>query len=217
MVLASYLAYHFTPRQYLADHRPKIHLDTMVPKEFGRWRVDPSITPVVADPSQAELIDQLYSETLSRTYVNERGQRVMLTIAYGRDQSESVQLHTPEFCYRAQGYTVAESKAGMMPLGFKDQPVIQVLASAPRRIEPITYWVIMGDHVVNGGVRDRRDLRFIYGFRGLIPDGMLFRVSSIGDDTAIAYALQGLFVADLMSKLSKVDRNRLTGEMSFRE
>ena len=211
MLAAAALALHLTPHTFLADQRQKVQLNTMVPVRFGTWRIDPSVTPLVADPSQLELIDRLYSETLSRTYVNDRGQRIMLVIAYGRDQSESLQLHTPEFCYPAQGFKVTPSKDQLVPLGFKNQPVVRLQATGHGRVEPISYWVTVGDYVVNAGPRGRRDVRFKYGFEGLIPDGMLFRVSSIGPDVAGEYKRQSAFLNDLFASLPAASRDRLAG------
>ena len=211
MLAAAALALHFTPHTFLADQRQKVQVSAMVPMRFGTWRIDPSVTPLVADPSQLELIDRLYSETLSRTYVNDRGQRIMLVIAYGRDQSESLQLHTPEFCYPAQGFKVTPSQNQLLSIGFKDQPVVRLQATGPGRVEPITYWVTMGDHVVNAGPRARRNVRFEYGFKGLIPDGLLFRVSSNGADVAGQYKLQGAFLNDLFASLPLTSRDRLAG------
>lgn len=217
MVCASALAYHFTPRKYLADEGQKVVLETMLPKAFGEWQLDPTITPLVVDPSQLELVDRIYSETLSRTYVNKQGHRVMLTIAYGRDQSESVQLHTPEFCYPAQGFNVTPSQHLAIPIGHKDQQVVRLVAKSGNRIEPITYWVTMGDYVVNGGPRGRRDVRFIYGFKGLIPDGMLFRISSIGADADEEYELQRLFLKSLFSVTDAGARDRLAGTQVYKD
>jgi EpsI family protein len=215
MVGAAALAYHFTPRKFLADQGQKLVLETMLPARFGAWQVDPSITPVVADPSQNELIERIYSETLSRTYINTQGKRIMLTVAYGRDQSESMQVHTPEVCYPAQGFTVTSSVHQSVPIGFKNQPVVRLQAAVAERREPITYWITMGEYVVNGGARDRRNVRFRYGFDGFVPDGMLFRISSIGPDADVEYEQQRLFLQDLFASMPPATRDRFAGTKSY--
>jgi hypothetical protein len=50
-----------------------------------------------------------------------------------------------------------------------------------------------------------------YGFHGEIPDGLLFRVSSINRDTAGAFQLQDSFVQALVARLGEPDKLRLTG------
>lgn len=210
------IARQLTPNTYLADTRPPVKLDQMVPASFGEWRPDPNQAPMVVDPTQMELIDRLYQENLNRTYLNSSGHRLMLTIAYGRDQSEGVQLHTPEFCYPASGFPVGPSKETFVSLGYKEQPVVRLTAKRPGgALEPITYWVTMGDHVVNGGARARRDARFMYGFKDYIPDGILFRLSSIGQSAETEYEIQAKFLRDLFSVLTQDSKNRLAGTINF--
>ncbi len=216
MFTAAFLGWHFTPREYLANVRPAVNLEAMLPQQFGDWELDGSITPLVVDPSQLELIDRIYSQTVSRTYRNAQGHRVMLTMAYGRDQSESLQLHTPEFCYPAVGYAVTPSRYETIPLSFKPaHPVVKLVATRHERIEPITYWVTMGDYVTNGGPRDRRNVRFKYGFEGFIPDGVLVRISTIGSDVDAEYALQREFIDGLFTAMRPEARNRLAGTLVY--
>ncbi|WP_375183984.1 exosortase-associated protein EpsI, B-type [Aquabacterium sp.] len=216
MAGAAGAARHFTPRIYLADTRPPVKLDDMVPMQFGEWRPDPKQAPLVIDPSQLELANKLYQETLNRTYVDNAGHRMMLTIAYGRDQSEGVQLHTPEFCYPASGIPVGPPSRHSISLGFKEQPVVRLVG---RRgggvIEPITYWVTMGDYVVNGGPKARRDTRFRYGFEGFIPDGALFRLSSFGTEPTSEYRAQEAFLKALFAQAPESVRQRLAGSKVF--
>lgn len=216
MAGAAGAARHFTPRTYLADTRPPVKLDEMVPAQFGEWRPDPKQAPLVIDPSQLELANKLYQETLNRTYVDNAGHRMMLTIAYGRDQSEGVQLHTPEFCYPASGIPVGPATHQTISLGFKQQPVVRLVGRRSNGLlEPITYWVTMGDYVVNGGPRARRDTRFKYGFEGFIPDGALFRLSSIGTNPESEYLRQDAFLMDLFLALRAKDRTLLAGMRVF--
>jgi len=46
---------------------------------------------------------------------------------------------------------------------------------------------------------------------GQIPDGLLFRVSSIDENTPRAYAIQDQFIADLLKAVNDKDRKRLSG------
>lgn len=57
-------------------------------------------------PELANNLDKLYSQTLTRTYINNDGYRIMLSVAYGENQlsSDVTQVHRPEFCYVAQGF-----------------------------------------------------------------------------------------------------------------
>jgi hypothetical protein len=53
--------------------------------------------------------------------------------------------------------------------------------------------------------------RIRYGLTGVVPDGLLFRVSTIGDNIDDEYSVQQQFVAELMNKIAPDARNRLLG------
>jgi EpsI family protein len=212
MVAAAATAKYYTPTTYMADGRGGMKLEKLVPTSFGNWRLDPSITPLMVDPSQLELVDRLYSQTVARTYVNTQGHQVMLTIAYGRDQSDGLQVHTPEACYPVAGFAVGPSRREDIDVAGKPQPVVKLTASIDGLSEPITYWVTVGDYVVTNGAKGRRDVRFKYGFQGKIPDGMLFRLSSRGQNQADEYAVQGAFLTALHQSLSKEASELLFGK-----
>jgi EpsI family protein len=199
-----------TPKQKVADAKANFSLEAMIPKTFAGWRVDTSVVPLTPDPTQKELIAALYDQTLSRTYVNAEGQRVMLSIAYGGDQSKQLQLHLPEVCYVAQGFDMVKDRRDELGTGFGKLPVKRLVARQNARNEPITYWVTIGDKAVMSGI-DQKMQRFMYGLSGRIPDGMLVRVSTIGTDEAGAYRVQDRFVNQMLDALKPGDRSRLLG------
>jgi EpsI family protein len=199
-----------TPKQKLADVHADFSLDAMIPKSFGGWTVDASVVPLAPDPTQKELIAALYDQTLSRTYVNAEGQRVMLSIAYGGDQSKQLQLHLPEVCYVAQGFDLVKDRRDELATGFGRVPVKRLVARQNARNEPITYWITIGDKAVMSGI-DQKMQRFMYGLSGRIPDGMLVRVSTVEANEASAYRVQDRFVSQMLGALKPRDRNRLLG------
>jgi EpsI family protein len=156
------------------------------------------------------MIAALYDQTLSRTYVNAQGQRVMLSIAYGGDQSKQLQLHHPEVCYVAQGFDMLKDRRDELATGFGKLPVKRLVARQNARNEPITYWVTIGDKAVMSGL-DQKLQRFMYGLSGRIPDGMLVRVSTIEADEGNAYKVQDRFVNQMLSALDPQARSRLLG------
>lgn len=199
-----------TPTQKVADARANFNLDAMIPKSFAGWTIDNSVVPLTPDPNQKELIATLYDQTLSRTYVNAQGQRVMLSIAYGGDQSKQLQLHLPEVCYVAQGFDMLKDRRDELATGFGKLPVKRLVARQNTRNEPITYWVTIGDKAVMSGL-DQKMQRFLYGLSGRIPDGMLVRVSTIEADEVNAYKVQDRFVHQMLSALDPQARSRLLG------
>jgi hypothetical protein len=51
-----------------------------------------------------------------------------------------------------------------------------------------------------------------YGLNGMVPDGLIFRVSSIQSDSANAYKLQDQFVNALFSSIAPAQQARLAGK-----
>lgn len=211
LVLGAVAGETLRPSYRLSEHKPRIALDKQVPESFGEWRLDRSIAPVVPDPSLQAMLDVLYSQTLARTYVNAQGQRVMLSIAYGSDQSnEATAVHRPEFCYSAQGFRVKTVGTDTVVLGQTKVPVARVLAQLGQRNEPITYWVTLDESATLPGV-GRKLQQIRYGLQGKIPDGMLVRVSSISTSPTEAYGVQQRFLEQLYAAVPTDVRPRYFG------
>jgi EpsI family protein len=199
-----------TPTSHMADAKGHFSLADMVPTRFGDWQLDTSVVPLEVDPRTQEALNKIYNQTLSRTYINSAGERIMLSIAYGGDQSNSMAVHRPEVCYVAQGFNVNSNQVGTLASGYGQLPVRRLVAVQGARNEPITYWITVGEHAINPGMSQKlQQLR--YGLSGQVPDGMLVRVSSIGPDNAAAYRLQQQFVVDMLAGLSAPARTRLIG------
>lgn len=214
MLAASGLAVALRPSTKIADQGPRFNLETAIPEHFGEWKIDPFITPVAVSPDVQQKLDALYDQTLSRTYINNRGQRVMLSIAYGGDQStDKTQVHRPEFCYAAQGFQLSRSMEGSLEVERQTLPLRRLVAAQGTRNEPITYWITVGDQVTLPGI-GRKILQMRYGITGRVPDGMLVRVSSINDDNASAYALQDEFIKQMLAATRPEDRIRLGGKFT---
>jgi EpsI family protein len=210
MVIASILAIIFYPTHRIADDGSPMNLETMIPKQFGEWQEQPQQTAQIINPQQKELLAELYSQTISRTYVNAKGDAIMLTIAYGADQSDAKQLHYPEVCYPAQGFQVISNQVGTLKTNFGSIKVRRLFTLLNSRNEPLTYWTTVGNQVVMGG-KETKLAQLRYGIKGQIPDGLLFRVSSITPDAQSGYNIQQEFVSSLLSVLSKHDRMKLAG------
>lgn len=210
MVTASGLSKVVTPTEKMADKQPKFQLDTMIPTSFGDWHVDTSLVPVTVDPETQARLDSIYNQTLSRTYINGDGVRVMLSIAYGGDQSDNMGVHYPETCYTAQGFEVKHSAAGDVATPYGAIPVKRLYAVAGARNEPITYWITIGNRAAHPGV-EQRMTRLRYGLTGMVADGMLVRVSTIGSDEPAAYGVQTQFINAMLGSLDERARTRLIG------
>ena len=210
MAATSALTGALTPTHKLARAQAPLRLETMIPAAFADWTVDATIVPLKVDPERQSVLEKIYDQTLSRTYVNRAGERVMLSIAYGGDQSRALQLHLPEVCYVAQGFELLKVGEGALATRFGAVPVKRLVARQNSRVEPITYWITVGDKAMKSSF-ERKLQRLAYGLSGKIPDGMLVRVSTIQADEQGAYRLQDRFVGQMLDVLDSRDRVRLLG------
>lgn len=212
MALTSALTGALTPKMHVAAAEQHFNLDAMIPTSFGGWKLDENVIPLKPNPEQEAMLEHIYDQTLARTYVDKDGNRVMLSIAYGGDQSKALQLHLPEVCYVAQGFTMLKEKPDELATRFGTLPVKRLVARQERRNEPITYWITIGDKAVMSGIQQKLQ-RLAYGLSGKIPDGMLVRVSTIQADENQAYKVQDRFVTDMLDVMAPKDRARLLGDM----
>jgi EpsI family protein len=205
-------AHWLRPTQRTADVKGAIDLAVQVPARFGDWREDTGQVPLLPDPALQATLDSIYSQVLARTYVNSRQQRVMLSIAYGNDQSsEATAVHRPEFCYRSQGFTVTDAGLASVPLASHTLQVQRLVAQLSGRYEPISYWVTLDETATLPGLR-RKLQQINYGVQGFIADGMVLRVSTVGLPEAQAFELQDRFVAQLNGALPERLRARFFGQ-----
>lgn len=211
MVASGAAARYLTPTEFMSKTRPAVSLSELMPSEFGGWREAPSVGASIINPQAAAELKRIYTQTLSRTYVNASGDLVMLAIAYGADQRDGISVHYPEVCYPAQGFQLGAIKEGTLQTAFGVIPVMRLETNMNKeRYEPVTYWTTVGDLAVTGGWH-KKVAEMRYSLHGTIPDGLLFRVSVIKRDTAAAFAIEERFVRDLVAALSPASRLRLAG------
>lgn len=210
MVGASGLAHVTRPTVHLAEQREAVDLETLFPKSFGGWRLDPNIPVSIVSPDVEALLKSLYAQTLSRTYVGPGGERIMLSVAYGGDQSDATRAHRPDVCYPAQGFDILANDSSSVPLGDASLPVKHMFAKLGQRFEPVTFWFIVGDRIAVTGAQ-QKIAQLSYGLRGYIPDGMLVRISSINPDSEAGYRAQARFIADMRSAMPQPSRLKVFG------
>ena len=92
MLSGAVMAAVLKPSALLAEQLPGINLERMVPQRFGNWVMVPGVSTQIVDPGQQALIQTLYTQTLTRAYRDADGYMVMLSIAYGKDQRDALQL-----------------------------------------------------------------------------------------------------------------------------
>lgn len=210
MGAAAALAQTGKPTVHLADVRGKPDLPTLFPPAFADWRIDTSLPVILPAPDLQAKLDAIYNQVLSRTYVNGRGQRIMLSVAYGGDQSDGTRAHRPEVCYPVQGFQITSNREAELDLRGVRLPVRRLMSRLQQRFEPITYWLVVGGQAVTSGAQ-QKVIELRYGLRGEIPDGMLVRVSNIDHDVVRGHTLHDEFLLALFDAVPAAERARVFG------
>jgi EpsI family protein len=134
----------------------------------------------------------------------------MLSAAYGGNQTDGLELHRPEVCYRYSGFAVRGARPDEVSIGNMALPVNRLIAELPGRPEAITYWTTLAGELV----RDANIFRLLtlsYSVQRLIVDGMLVRVSTIDPLPVRAYSVHDRFIAALVGALSPAGRAIVIG------
>lgn len=210
MLFATFLGVALKPVHKINKNKIPINLEKIIPKEFGGWKEDVEEVSQLVNPEQKEMLDKIYTNVLSRNYKNSSGDRIMLSIAYGADQSDSVKLHYPDICYPAQGFMIESKKIIELQTKYGKLRVKRLMTSLGPRYEPLTYWAKVGDHIVLSGT-EAKITQIKYAMNGDIPDGLIFRVSNLDSNPDKGYLIQSKFIDDLLSALPPKDRQELTG------
>jgi EpsI family protein len=202
------------PTRHMAEERPRMDLEVAFPKAFGDWQVDTSIPVQLIAPDLQAFLDKIYNQTLSRTYINRTtGDRIMLSVAYGGDQTDATRAHRPEVCYPAQGFEILSNTTSAVNVRGHELPVRQLVARQGPRVEPISYWIIVGDLITLSGT-EQKLAQLRYAAQGLIAEGMLVRVSNIGPDAQKGYALHQDFIRQMAQGLGADVAPRIVGPVA---
>jgi EpsI family protein len=212
MLGAMLLAVALEPRNLMARTHDVFNIDQHLPTQFGDWKPVEGLN-VIAPPAADSLEAAVYNQEASRGFVDPDGNVVMLLVAYGESQSDSLQLHHPEVCYTAQGFRV--SRTSGLKLDYSaSMPALKVtrlVAQREARVEPITYWMRIGyDNSSSNWAR--QVLKLGYGLRGWVPDGVLFRVSTIGIPAEQSFKIQDKFIRDLLNSVDPQTREFMVGD-----
>jgi len=212
MVSTAILTKVMTPTFMIDTLQDKINLETMIPHEFDNWKIDQSTVLPIVNPDAQGLLNKIYNQTLSRTYINNIGERVMLSIAYGNDQSTDMHVHRPEICYASSGFEISRITKTLVDTRIGRIPVMRLVATKNARNEPITYWIRVGDSLTRGWI-EQKLTAIGYGLIGKVPDGLLFRVSTTSNDEQDSYRIQQAFLIDMLQAVRSEDRHWLIGQL----
>jgi EpsI family protein len=203
-----------TPHVTWFEHIGSPQFEQITPKQFGDWvEITEAAGSNIVDPEQQYAINNLYTQTVSRIYEQRTsGRRIMLSLAYGDNQTFSKQLHRPEACYSSQGFKIENLREDKLQAIDRSIAVSRMRATIGSRLEYVTYWIRIGDSIISGPPTALNIARLQMGLKGYITDGLLFRVSEVGDDETLSNALQDQFIRDFLQALSPAQQAILIGQ-----
>jgi len=205
LVGGAVLAFSRRPSK-VAVAMPDKDFRSLIPRQVGNWQSRKSDELVV--PQEDELTARLYENLETFVYEGANIPTMMLLLAYNSVQQNDVQAHRPEVCYPAGGYPIIFSEE--LAIKYKRKLISGRYLIAERgssSFEHIIYWIRIGDAFPASWARQRLDMALINA-SGIIPDGSLFRASTINQSNVKNINLVQDFInqfADLSSaKLAQI-------------
>lgn len=223
LIVASGLAYTLRPTPIVEAR--DVNLEHQIPTSFGEWHevrtglVQVDLAPRGENGEEEASLRWPYDQTLTRVYQRADGQMIMLALAWGSKQRQEIKVHRPELCYAGQGLQIVEQRnvsIDLSPGGSVEAN--RLLTRNASRVEPVTYWIRIGDNIMAKGRKVRVEI-FQQALRGRIPDGILFRVSQALSPSASAdasYEVQEAFIRELLSSVDQGGRRLLIGSVGGR-
>lgn len=213
MLASAGLAVGMRPTEHMSETSGTPDLEKLVPMSFGDWTTNTGLPVILPSPDVQAALDKIYHQVLARTYINSTGERVMLSIAYGGDQSDATSAHRPEVCYPAQGFAISRNFKETLRVAGRDIQARRLMSQKGNRQEPITYWIVVGDEVVTTGVGQKL-AQMKFGVRNIIADGLIIRVSTIDPDMGRGHKIQTEFLTALGPALDDQFAPRVLGKCS---
>lgn len=183
---------------------------TAMPTHFSGW-ISQETSGLVSPEQAGKLAKSLYSEMVARIYYHEASPAsVMVLAAYGDTQSDLLQLHRPETCYPAVGFTLTLSEPTSVPLGGGAVlPARRVVAVTEGRTENIIYWTRIGETLPQSGDA-QRNARLKNSMDGFVGDGILMRCSMLGP-SADCFEILEAFIPAMLRAVAPPTRKAFVG------
>jgi EpsI family protein len=181
------------------DYLGKNKLDQVLPEKIGRWNFISSSGLVV--PPEDQLSRALYSQLLTRVYSADDGSTIMLLVAQSGSQTGILQIHRPEICYNAGGYTLSQIEPHQVRLPWGTIPTMTMAATSDTRVERLAYWTRIGNHMPTNW-RQQRLAVAMDNLNRRVPDAVMVRVSTISSDKSAALASIDEFIRAMLGSVT---------------
>lgn len=208
------------PRRHVAPITAS-QFEAFFPSHIGGWTYSAASGLIL--PPQDQLSKELYEQLLTRVYTFEDEaaisegtvdplDSVMLLVAYSSMQEGRLHVHRPEVCYPAAGFTILDTREVSVPIGGGQKlPARFLVAQREARLENVIYWTRVGNNFPTRWVEQRVDMA-IENVRGMIPDGLLGRISLVGSDPQAAFERLDLFLRSMLGAMKPPGRKMLIGD-----
>jgi EpsI family protein len=210
-VLSSGVALALKPRRKISLLPAGAKLSDILPRQFGRWD-SRDVTDLYAPETPDSLQARLYGETVARLYTDRRsGTQILMLMAHGDSQSNELQLHRPEVCYPAFGFSLTSSAPLELKIGNGvTLPARRLLAQSSRETQAVLYWTRLGEYFPVS-VTEQRLNRLTTAMHRYIPDGLLARFSMDETDSSRAFAAIAEFIPALLAQIANDRRGVFVG------
>jgi len=185
------------PRRHL-DYLGRDKLEDIVPKDIGPWKFVAASGLVI--PPEDQLSRLIYSQLLTRVYSDGNNPPLMLLIAQSGSQTGVLQVHRPETCYTAGGYTISQLGPHAIRIGSRVIDANSMDANAEGVTEHVLYWTRVGNRVP-ASWRDQKIAVAEQNLQGIIPDAILVRISTVSNDAEAARATLETFARALIGSV----------------
>jgi EpsI family protein len=199
------------PRRHISLLEPGRKLANVLPRTIPDWS-SRDVSDLYAPETPDSLTARLYGETVGRIFIQaSTGAQIMMLAAHGDVQSNELQLHRPEVCYPAFGFSIVDSRPVQLSVGrAPGLPARRLIAQSSQQKQAILYWTRLGEYFPID-VTEQRLERLATAVHRYIPDGLLARFSIAGYDSENSFLTMRKFIAALVSATDSKDRKVLIG------
>ena len=190
------------------DYLGDLKLEKVIPNHIGPWKFVTASGVVV--PPTDQMILTLYSQLLTRVY-DDGKTPIWLLIAYSADQTGFLQVHRPEFCYTAAGYSLSNFAPHRISLDPTGSITANSLTAVRDDIsEKLVYWTRIGHHMPLSWAQQKLTVAE-ENLQGFIPDAALIRISTRGVDEATALEAIDRFARAMVNAVPQPLRRAFVG------
>jgi EpsI family protein len=165
-----------TPRRYEAG-ASQVRLEDVIPQTLGPWSTQTGGAFILPEDKAAATA---YDQVFTRRYSSDKAPDIMLLIAHGAALSGLMRVHRPEICYVSAGFQIRGLHGlDLAAPGAKTIAAQTFLGVRDDRMESVLYWTRIADAFPRD-LTAQRIAMLKLGLEGVIPDGVLVRISAQG-------------------------------------